>query len=210
MTIDEAKDHDANYATPLFVTARFFNRQTGEIKEQQVFLGDFPIMTEKGVFIVNGTERVVVSQRCSPGVYFDQTLDKTSDRDIFSAKMIPGRGAWLEFDTDKRDTLGVRVDRKRRQYVSAFLRAPRHRRDRRGDPGAVRWRRVDPQHPGAGPVTDKDEALLDLYRSWPGEPTNGRVGPQPDADPVPQPEAVRPHPGGALQARPEVRPARGR
>ena len=212
MTIDEAKDHDANYATPLFVTARFFNRQTGEIKEQQVFLGDFPIMTEKGVFIVNGTERVVVSQLVrSPGVYFDQTLDKTSDRDIFSAKMIPGRGAWLEFDTDKRDTLGVRVDRKRRQYVSAFLRAlgiaETDEEILALFDGAESIRNTLERDP----VTDKDEALLDLYRKLrPGEPTNGRVGPEPDADPVPQPEAVRPDPGGALQARPEVRPARGR
>jgi DNA-directed RNA polymerase subunit beta len=173
MTIDEAKDHDANYATPLFVTARFFNRQTGEIKEQQVFLGDFPIMTEKGVFIVNGTERVVVSQLVrSPGVYFDQTLDKTSDRDLFSAKMIPGRGAWLEFDTDKRDTVGVRVDRKRRQYVSAFLRAlgiaETDEEILALFDGAESIRNTLERDP----VSDKDEALLDLYRKLrPGEPT---------------------------------------
>ena len=124
MGVDEAKERDSNYAKPLFVTARFVNRGTGEIKEQQVFLGDFPMMTDNGTFIINGTERVVVSQLVrSPGVYYDQTIDKTSDKDIFSSKVIPGRGAWLEFDTDKRDTIGVRVDRKRRQYVSAFLRA---------------------------------------------------------------------------------------
>ena len=124
LSIDEAKERDSNYSQPLFVTARFMNRQTGEIKEQQVFLGDFPMMTPNGTFIINGTERVVVSQLVrSPGVYFDQTLDKTADRDIFSAKVIPGRGAWLEFDIDKKDTVGVRVDRKRRQYISTFLRA---------------------------------------------------------------------------------------
>jgi DNA-directed RNA polymerase subunit beta (EC 2.7.7.6) len=124
MSIEECKERDANYSRPLFVTARFMNRSTGEIKEQQVFLGDFPMMTEKGVFIINGTERVIVSQLVrSPGVYFDSARDKTSDRIIYSGKIIPGRGAWLEFDTDKRDTIGVRVDRKRRQYVSAFLRA---------------------------------------------------------------------------------------
>ena len=146
-TIEECKERDENYSRPLFVTARFINRDTGEIKEQQVFLGDFPMMTDKGVFIVNGTERVVVSQLVrSPGVYFDATRDKTSDRIIYSSKMIPGRGAWLELDTDKRDTIGVRVDRKRRQYVSGFIRGSRYRRDRRRDHGVV-WRSsIHPQH----------------------------------------------------------------
>ena len=124
MTIEEAKDRDDNYSKPLFVTARFLNRETGEIKEQQVFLGDFPMMTDNGTFIINGTERVIVSQLVrSPGVYFDETFDKTSDRDLYSSKVIPGRGAWLEFDIDKKDTLGVRVDRKRRQFVTTFIRA---------------------------------------------------------------------------------------
>ena len=124
LTIDEAKDRDSNYSRPLFVTARFLNKETGEIKEQQVFLGDFPMMTHNGTFIINGTERVVVSQLVrSPGVYFDETRDKTSGRSVYSSKVIPGRGAWLEFDIDKKDTIGVRVDRKRRQYVSTFLRA---------------------------------------------------------------------------------------
>ena len=122
-SIEEAKERDSNYSRPLFVTARFMNKQTGEIKEQQVFLGDFPMMTPNGTFIINGTERVVVSQQLrSPGVYFDETPDKTSDKDLYSAKVIPGRGAWLEFDIDKKGTLGVRVDRKRRQLVSTFLR----------------------------------------------------------------------------------------
>jgi len=173
MSIDECKERDSNYGRPLFVTARFFNKGTGEIKEQQVFLGDFPIMTEKGVFIINGTERVIVSQLVrSPGVYFDRDQDKTSDREIYTAKIIPGRGAWLEFDTDKRDTIGVRVDRKRRQYVTAFLRAL----------GIVESdEQVLELFQGAqsivntierDPVREKDEALLDLYRKLrPGEPT---------------------------------------
>ena len=122
--LEEAKERDTNYSCPLFVTARFMNRETGEIKEQQVFLGDFPMMTDNGTFIINGTERVVVSQLVrSPGVYFDVTLDKTSDKDLYSAKVIPGRGAWLEFDVDKKGTVGVRVDRKRRQFVTTFIRA---------------------------------------------------------------------------------------
>ena len=173
MSIEECKERDSNYSRPLHVTARFVNRETGEIKEQSVFLGDFPMMTDNGVFIVNGTERVVVSQLVrSPGVYFDQGRDKTSDRDIFTGKVIPGRGAWLEFDTDKRDTIGVRVDRKRRQHISAFLRAlgiaetDEEILDLFHGAESIRnTLERDTAH-------DKDEALLDLYRKLrPGEPT---------------------------------------
>ncbi len=173
MTLEEAKERDANFAQPLYVTARFMNKATGEIKEQQVFLGDFPIMTDKGVFIINGTERVIVSQLVrSPGIYFDSTPDKTSDRDIFSAKIIPGRGAWLELDTDKKDTIGVRVDRKRRQYVSSFLKAL----------GVVETDEevlaLFDNSPSIQNTIERDtnatkeDALLDLYRKLrPGEPT---------------------------------------
>ncbi len=173
LTLDECKERDQNYARPLFVTARFMNRGTGEIKEQQVFLGDFPMMTENGVFVINGTERVVVSQLVrSPGVYFDETPDKGTDRMIYSGRIIPGRGAWLEFDTDKRDTIGVRVDRKRRQYVSAFLRALSIAETDQEIldlfDGAESIRNTierDTAH-------DKEEALVDLYRKLrPGEPT---------------------------------------
>src|SRR5204862_1166099 len=112
---DECRERDMTYARPLFVTARFMNAQTGEIKEQTVFMGDFPMMTEKGTFIINGTERIVVSQLVrSPGVYFGVTPDKTSpDLEIIDAKVIPGRGAWLEFEVDKKNTAYVRIDRKR-------------------------------------------------------------------------------------------------
>jgi len=124
MTMEEAKERDASYAKPLHVTARFLNRGTGEIKEQGVFLGDFPMMTANGTFIINGTERVVVSQLVrSPGVYFDRSIDKASDKDIYGAKIIPGQGAWMLFDIDKRDTVGIKVDRKRRQYITSFVRA---------------------------------------------------------------------------------------
>ncbi len=173
LTIEEAKDRDANYSRPLFVTARFLNKETGEIKEQQVFLGDFPMMTDNGTFIINGTERVVVSQLVrSPGVYFDGTLDKTSGRSMYSAKVIPGRGAWLEFDIDKKDTIGVRVDRKRRQYVSTFLRAlgiaetDEEMIALLGDSDLVR------NTLEKDPTSTRDEALLDLYRKLrPGELT---------------------------------------
>ncbi len=173
MSLEEARERDTNYAQPLFVTARFMNRGTGEIKEQQVFLGDFPIMTDKGVFIINGTERVIVSQLVrSPGIYFDVAKDKTSDKMIYSGKVIPGRGAWLEFDTDKKDTIGVRVDRKRRQYVTAFLKALGI---------AETDEEILAMFDGAESIqntiekdtaADKEEALLDLYRKLrPGEPT---------------------------------------
>jgi DNA-directed RNA polymerase subunit beta len=173
MSIEEAKERDSNYAVPLFVTARFINRQTGEIKEQQVFLGDFPMMTSNGTFIINGTERVVVSQLVrSPGVYYDQGLDKTSDKDVFTAKVIPGRGAWLEFDVDKKDTVGVRVDRKRRQYISTFLRALGLAETKEdviemfGDSELMR-NTIEKDT-----AEDQDEALLDLYRKLrPGELT---------------------------------------
>ena len=100
-SVEECKERDVTYARPLFVTAEFMNNDTGEIKSQTVFMGDFPLMTDKGTFIINGTERVVVSQLVrSPGVYFEQTPDKTSDKDIFTCKVIPSRGAWLEFEVD--------------------------------------------------------------------------------------------------------------
>jgi DNA-directed RNA polymerase subunit beta len=173
LTIEEAKERDATYSRPLFVTARFMNTQTGEIKEQQVFLGDFPMMTPNGTFIINGTERVVVSQLVrSPGVYFDQDVDKATERDVYAAKIIPGRGAWLEFDIDKKGTVGVRVDRKRRQYVSTFLRALDFAQDADAllalFDGAEAIRTTIERDT----TIEREEALLDLYRKLrPGELT---------------------------------------
>ena len=171
LTPDEAKMRDANYACPLRVKARFVNRQTGEIKEQDVFLGDFPMMTANGTFVINGTERVVVSQLVrSPGIYYDRTVDKNTNRDLYNAKVIPGRGAWLELDTDKKDTVGVRVDRKRRQYVTAFLRALgiAHSDDQileMFDNAECIRNTVERDE-----ITDPEEALIDLYRKLrPGE-----------------------------------------
>ncbi|MBX3089588.1 MAG: DNA-directed RNA polymerase subunit beta [Cryobacterium sp.] len=123
-TIDECKEKGKTYSAPLYVEAEFMNHLTGEIKTQTVFMGDFPLMTPKGTFVINGTERVVVSQLVrSPGVYFDRAQEKTSDKDIYSARIIPSRGAWLEFEIDKRDQVGVRIDRKRKQSVTVFLKA---------------------------------------------------------------------------------------
>ena len=173
LTIDEAKEQDANFSKPLFVTARFLNRETGEIKEQQVFLGDFPMMTSNGTFIINGTERVVVSQLVrSPGVYFDKSIDKISDKDVFTAKVIPGRGAWLEFDIDKKDTVGVRVDRKRRQYVTTFLRALGFAETDEEILELFEGAQVIVNTLEKDTTETKDEALLDLYRKLrPGELT---------------------------------------
>ncbi|MDQ4095984.1 MAG: DNA-directed RNA polymerase subunit beta, partial [Actinomycetota bacterium] len=143
----------------------------GEIKEQTVFMGDFPMMTETGTFIINGTERVVVSQLVrSPGVYFDKSVDKTSDKDVFSCKIIPARGAWLEFETDKRDTVGVRIDRKRRQYVTVLLKALGFGSDEEIldlFDGAESIRETLAKDP----IETQEDALMDVYRKLrPGEP----------------------------------------
>ncbi|WP_188897082.1 DNA-directed RNA polymerase subunit beta [Microlunatus endophyticus] len=169
-SVEECKERDVNYAASLFVTAEFMNNETGEIKSQTVFIGDFPLMTDKGTFIVNGTERVVVSQLVrSPGVYFEQTPDKTSDKEIFTAKIIPSRGAWLEFEIDKRDTVGVRLDRKRKQNVTVLLKAlgwtDAQILERFGEYESMRLT-LEKDH-----TSTADEALLDIYRKLrPGEP----------------------------------------
>ncbi len=168
--VDECKDKDMTYAAPLFVTAEFINNNTGEIKSQTVFMGDFPMMTEKGTFIINGTERVVVSQLVrSPGVYFDETIDKSTEKTLHSVKVIPSRGAWLEFDVDKRDTVGVRIDRKRRQPVTVLLKAlgwTNERITERFGFSEIMMSTLEKDN-----TAGTDEALLDIYRKLrPGEP----------------------------------------
>src|SRR6476469_8171108 len=167
---EECRDKDMTYSAPLFVTAEFMNGETGEITSQTVFMGDFPMMTSKGTFIINGTERVVVSQLVrSPGVIFDRSLDKTAGKDVFSAKVIPSRGAWLEFDVDKRDTIGVRIDRKRRQPVTVLLRALGWDAERIRERFA--WSPVLLSTLEKDHIAGTDEALLDIYRKLrPGEP----------------------------------------
>ena len=123
-TEEECRDRDMTYAAPLWVQVRLINKETGEIQEQEVFTGDFPLMTENGTFIINGAERVVVSQLIrSPGVYFTIEEDRATGRQLCMAKLIPNRGAWLEFETGKRDVLSVKVDRKRKIPVTVLLRA---------------------------------------------------------------------------------------
>jgi DNA-directed RNA polymerase subunit beta len=167
---EECKDKDMTFSAPMFVTAEFINNSTGEIKSQTVFMGDFPLMSAKGTFIINGTERVVVSQLVrSPGVYFDRQVDKTSDKDIYSCKVIPSRGAWLEFEIDKRDAVGVRIDRKRKQSVTVLLKAlgwdEARILERFGQFESMRAT-LEKDH-----TTGQDDALLDIYRKLrPGEP----------------------------------------
>jgi len=123
-TPDECKMQDMSYTAPLKVLSRFINKETGEIKEQEVFMGDFPMMTEKGTFIINGTERVVVSQLVrSPGVYFDTDIDKKTETDIYMCKVIPTRGSWIEIETDKRNIAYVRIDRRRKFLLTIFLKS---------------------------------------------------------------------------------------
>ncbi|HJA60907.1 MAG TPA: DNA-directed RNA polymerase subunit beta [Candidatus Brevibacterium intestinavium] len=169
-SIDECKERDMTYSAPLYVTAEFMNNNTGEIKSQTVFMGDFPLMTDKGTFIINGTERVVVSQLVrSPGAYFESSVDKTTDKDIFTAKIIPSRGAWLEFEVDKRDQVGVRLDRKRKQSVTVLLKALGWTEakilEEFGEFESIR------ETMAKDTVNTQDEALLDIYKKLrPAEP----------------------------------------
>ncbi|QBR92422.1 DNA-directed RNA polymerase subunit beta [Nocardioides euryhalodurans] len=178
-TVDECKEKDFTYSAPLYVSAEFTNNDTGEIKGQTVFMGDFPLMSPKGTFIINGTERVVVSQLVrSPGVYFERSADKTSDKDIYTSKLIPSRGAWLEFEVDKRDLVGVRLDRKRKQNVTVLLKALQAVAEDTGeeydyDGVMAEFRQfesiqlTEEKDHTQGP----DDALLDIYRKLrPGEP----------------------------------------
>ncbi len=193
----ECRERDLTYAAPLRVKVELRILSTGEIKESEIFLGDFPVMTDNGTFIYNGAERVVVSQLIrSPGVYFKDEKDPTSGRSLHSAKLIPGRGAWLEFETNKRDVLSVKVDRKRKIPVTILLRAimawqaeesgygrwvPDNELDKVGhnDQVLAAFGHVDTraEHPYVQATLDKDtthhakEALMELYkRLRPGDP----------------------------------------
>lgn len=169
-TVDECKDRDVTYAAPLFVVATFMNNETGEIKSKTVFMGDFPLMTPKGTFVINGTERVVVSQLVrSPGVYFSQVLDKNSYKELYNCKIIPSRGAWLEFEMDKNENVVVRLDRKKKQTVTVFLKAlgwtEEQIREEFSEYDAIL------QTLEKDSAKTQDEALLEIYRRIrPGEP----------------------------------------
>ncbi|MEG2956626.1 MAG: DNA-directed RNA polymerase subunit beta, partial [Christensenellaceae bacterium] len=168
--VEECKERDVNYAAPLKVQVRLFNKETGEVKEQEVFMGDFPLMTEKGTFIINGAERVIVSQLVrSPGVYYSESKDKTG-KDLFGTTVIPNRGAWLEYETDSNDCMFIRVDRTRKLPVTVFLRAMGM-----GSDTDIRSFFGDDENIEATLKKDntssKDEGLIEIYkRLRPGEP----------------------------------------
>ena len=182
-TQEQCRDRDMTYAAPLYVDARLHNLQTGEIKESRIFMGDFPIMTERGTFIINGAERVVVSQLVrSPGVYFTATEDATSGRRLYGAKLIPSRGAWLEFETSNRNLITVKIDRRRKIPVTVLLRAS-HELFGTDDALFRLFEHVDtdPEHPFVAstigestrrdPARTHEEGLMELYRRLrPGDP----------------------------------------
>ena len=169
-TEDEARERDANFSAPLKVKVRLINKETGEVKEQEVFMGDFPLMTQKGTFIINGAERVVVSQLVrSPGVYYSREIDKTGKR-LYSATVIPNRGAWLEYESDSNDIVYVRIDRTRKLPITTLLRALGFKNDVEikevlGETEHV-LRTIDKDN-----TSTEDEALVEIYkRLRPGEP----------------------------------------
>jgi DNA-directed RNA polymerase subunit beta len=174
---DECRDRDATFAAPLTVRARLTNKETGEIIEKDVFMGDFPLMTKEGTFIINGAERVVVSQLVrSPGVYFTADEDPATGRMLFAAKLIPNRGAWLEFETSNKNLLSVKIDRKRKIPITTLLRAVGFAQDHEI---LAQFEDVDtdPDHRyisstlDRDPVKTVDDALLELYRKLrPGDP----------------------------------------
>ncbi len=169
-TIAECKERDATYAKPLRVLARLQNTETGEIKENEVFMGDFPIMTESGTFVINGAERVVVSQLVrSPGVYFDCEQDKTG-RYLFSSTIIPNRGAWLEYETDLNGILYVRIDKNRKLPLSTFVRSLGVQSNLEIDELLGEDERMTATY-AKDTTTDTESALVEVYRKLrPGEP----------------------------------------
>ena len=168
---DTCKEIDINYCAPLWVLARLKNKETGEIKEQPVFLGDLPLMTKKGTFIINGTERVVVSQLVrSPGIYFDRDIDRETDEALFNCKLIPSRGAWLEMIFSKKGTLFMRIDRKRKLPVTTFLKALGFG-DNEKLKNLFKNSEVIEKTLGVDATESREEALIEVYKKQrPGEP----------------------------------------
>ena len=160
----ECKEREITFSQPLYVKTRLVMKETGEIKEQEIFMGDIPMMTDNGTFIINGAERVVVSQLVrSPGVYFVYEKNIPTNRSLCFAKLIPSRGAWLEFETSTKDILSVKVDRKRKVSATAFLRA-------------------------LGIATD--EEMLDLFRDVDTDPDHPYIQTTLKRDPVPEPREL--------------------
>jgi DNA-directed RNA polymerase subunit beta len=177
---EECRTKDLTFSKPLYINVELLIKETGEIQRQRVYMGDYPWMTDQGTFVINGAERVVVSQLVrSPGVYYSETEDPASGRMLFSAKVIPNRGAWLEFETNNKDQLWVKVDRKRKIATTTLLRAVGYEEN---DAIAALFSPVDldPEHPFIAATLDKDlthtqaEALIEVYKKLrPGDPPTG-------------------------------------
>ncbi|SHF82723.1 DNA-directed RNA polymerase subunit beta [Caldanaerobius fijiensis DSM 17918] len=169
-TVEEAKERDTTYSTALRVKVRLTNKETGEINEQEIFMGDFPLMTENGTFIINGAERVIVTQLVrSPGAYYGVTIDKTGKK-LYSATLIPNRGAWLEYETDSNDVISVRIDRTRKMPITVLIRALGFGTDEQiiGLFGEDERLKATIDKDG---TKNQEEALLEIYkRLRPGEP----------------------------------------
>src|SRR5688572_16983327 len=176
-SVFECRQRDMTYAAPLRVRVQLLIKETGEIKESEIFMGDFPLMTETGTFVINGAERVVVSQLVrSPGAYFTAAEDANTGRQLFGAKLIPNRGAWLEFETSNKNVLSVKVDRKRKIPVTILLRAIGYSTDE-DIHEALKSVNTDLDHNYVQATIDKDgthsqeEAVIELYkRLRPGDP----------------------------------------
>ncbi|HIW54329.1 MAG TPA: DNA-directed RNA polymerase subunit beta, partial [Candidatus Ruthenibacterium merdigallinarum] len=169
-SIKECKERDATYAAPLRVRARLLNKETGEVKEQEIFMGDFPLMTDAGTFVYNGAERVIVSQLVrSPGVYFGKSYDKTG-KELFTATLNPNRGAWLEYETDANDVFYVRIDKNRKIPVTVLLRALGLGSDAQIRDFFGEDERIEATI-AKDPTKNQEEGLLETYRKLrPGEP----------------------------------------
>src|SRR3990170_2321856 len=177
---DECRTKDLTFSKPLYVNVELLIKETGEIQRQRVYMGDYPWMTDQGTFVINGAERVVVSQLVrSPGVYYGEVEDPTTGRMLFTAKVIPNRGAWLEFETNNKDQLWVKVDRKRKIAATTLLRAVGY--ETNDEIGALFSPvDIDPEHTFIANTLDKDvtrtpaEALIEVYKKLrPGDPPTG-------------------------------------
>ena len=169
--INECKARDTTYAAPLRVTARLVNNETGEIKESEVFMGDFPLMTESGTFVINGAERAIVSQLVrSPGVYYDYKIEEKTGKKLFNSTIIPNRGAWLEYESDMNDVIYVKIDKNRKLPITTFVRSlgvatNEQIRSLLGDDEKISSTLEKDSSTGV------DDALIEVYKKLrPGEP----------------------------------------
>ena len=219
-SIKECREKDLTYEAPLSMVVRFVNKETGEIREQTVFMGNFPMMTDQGTFIINGTERVIVTQLVrSPGAYLMEPKDPT--KQVFTANLMPSRGSWLELEIDKKGVVYARIDRKRKLPITTLLRALpnedpstglRARHDlERGDPRALRQLDLHREHAREGPHHARGGGgHRGVQEAAAGRAADARERAQPAAGPLLRPEALRPDEGRPLQAQPAARGRRAR